>query len=90
VTKSDEILIHVLAVHSNGANQVHARATLRLGEPKPGDMIWFQGTDRVKHELKIVSVERSSRLWTIVLSGAESDLERLVGGTYLYGTEIKS
>ncbi len=87
MTNSGKILIHVLAVHSHSADQVRARATLRLGDPRPGDLVWFQGMDCVRRELKIVNVKRSSRLSTLILSGTESDLEHLVGGTYLYGVE---
>ena len=83
-------LIHVLGVHPTGANEVQARATIRLGDPKPGDRVWFQGSELVKHELEIVSIRRSSRLWTIGLTGTESDLEQLVGGTYLYDSDIGS
>ncbi|VUX55665.1 protein of unknown function [uncultured Woeseiaceae bacterium] len=89
MTNSGKILIHALAVHPNGANQIFARATLRIGNPRPGDLVWFEGVDRIKHELEIVEVKRTSRLWTIVLSGAESELEHLIGGTYLYGKEAK-
>jgi hypothetical protein len=81
-------LIHVLGVHPTGANEVRARATIRVGDPQPGDRVWFQGAELMKYELEIVSIRRSSRLWTIAFAGKGSDLEQLVGGTYLYGSDI--
>jgi hypothetical protein len=81
-------LIHVLAVHPARAEEVHARATIRAGSPKPGDRVWFQGTGLKKHELEIISIRKSSHLWTIALSGSKSDLEQLVGGTYIYDSDI--
>jgi hypothetical protein len=88
VNKFQKTLIHVLAVHPISANEAGTRATVRLGDPKPGDQVWFQGSGQVKHELEIVSIRKSSRLWTIALTGQASDLEQLVGGTYLYDSEI--
>lgn len=90
VTNSGKLLIHVLAVHRDVAKQTRARVTLRLGDPKPGDQVWFQGTDCVKRKLNIVDISQTSRLSTIVLSGAKADLEHLVGGTYLYGLDSVS
>lgn len=85
---SKNTLIHVLAVHPTSANEIRVRATIRLGDPEPGDRVWFQGAELTRHELEIVSIRSSSRLSTIVLTGSRSDLEQLVGGTYLYGLDI--
>ena len=85
MTNSEKVLIHVLAVHRGFANQTRARVTLRHGDPKPGDLLWFQGMDGVKRELNILDIKETSRLSTIVLGGTRTDLEHLVGGTYLYG-----
>jgi len=84
---SEKVLIHVRSVRRQAADQIRARATLRLGEPKPGDLVWFQGMDSVRRELNVVDIKKSSRLSTIVVSGTETDLEHLVGGTYLYGMD---
>ncbi|MCJ7591044.1 MAG: hypothetical protein MUO51_06790 [Woeseiaceae bacterium] len=87
MSKSEKLLIHALAIHSEKPGEVRARVTVRLGEPNPGDRVRFEGTDRVIRELKIVEVKQSNRLSTIGLSGSEEDLRHLVGGTYLYGAE---
>jgi hypothetical protein len=87
MSNSGKLLIHALAVHSEKPGTVRARATIRLGDPAPGTRVWFEGTDRVARELEIVDIRQSPRLSTITLSGKPSDLEHLVGGTYLYGME---
>jgi hypothetical protein len=87
MNKSKKLLIHALAIHAEKPGMVRARATVRLGEPAPGIRVWFEGTDRVMRELEIVNIKQSSRLSTITFSGEASDLEHLVGGTYLYGGE---
>jgi hypothetical protein len=88
VNDPKKTLIHVLAVHPTSADEAQVRATIRLGDPEPGDRVWFQGPELIKHDLEIVSIRKSGRLWTIALAGTVSDLEQLVGGTYLYGSAI--
>ena len=87
---SEGILIHALAIHRETTGTVRARVTLRMGDPALGDRLWFEGTDRVRRELEIVEITRADRLSTVTLSGAEIDLQHLVGGTYLYGIDISS
>ena len=92
MSDTEKLLIHVLAIHAERPGNVRARVTIRLGDPAPGGRVWFAGTDRMIRELEIVDVKKSPRLSTITLTGAIPDLERLIGGTYLYGGEqdIKS
>ena len=85
MTSPHKLLIHALAIHSEKPGTVSARATVRIGNPAPGDHVWFECTDRVKRELEITGLKQTSRLSTLTLSGAEEDLKHLVGGTYLYG-----
>ncbi|MCJ7590406.1 MAG: hypothetical protein MUO51_03550 [Woeseiaceae bacterium] len=87
MSKPNQLLIHALAIHTEKPGTVHARATVRLGVPSPGDRVRFEGTDRVMRELKIVDIKQSNRLSTLGLIGSEEDLRHLVGGTYLYGAE---
>lgn len=87
---SKKLLIHTLAIQAEKPGTVRLRATVRLGEPTPGDHVWFESTDRVRRELEIVHIKQSGRLSTLTLCGAEEDLQHLVGGTYLYGVESQS
>ena len=87
---SKQLLIHALAIHAGKPGTVRARVTIRIGKPTPGDRLHFECTDRVKRELKIVDIKQSKHLSTLTLSGAEEDLQHLVGGTYLYGAESQS
>jgi len=90
VTNTDKILIHILAVRRVSANRIQARATLRLGDPKPGETLWFEGIDRARRRLDLISVKRTKRLSTILLEGMQPDLDHLVGGMYVYGGSIDS
>lgn len=87
MSDSNNLLIHALAIHPEGPGVVRARVTIRLGEPAPGDRVWFAATDRVRRELEIVDIRRSDRLSTVSLRGSNEVLSQLVGGTYLYGME---
>ena len=87
MSNSESLLIHALAVHPDKPGIVRVRSTVRLGDAFPGVRVWFEGTDLVVRDLEIIGVKRSPRLSTITLSGDPSDLEHLVGGTYLYGRE---
>ena len=84
---SQNLLIHALAIHAGKPGTVRARVTVRIGKPSLGDHVRFECTDRVKRELEIVDIKQSHRLSMLTLSGAEEDLQHLVGGTYLYGAE---
>ena len=90
MSKSENLLIHALAIHVEKPGMVRARVTVRLGEPTPGNHVRFEGTDRVMRKLEIVDLRQSNRLSMITLSGSEEDLQHLVGGTYLYGAEGQS
>jgi len=77
-------LIHVLATHAVEDGRINTRATIRLGDPKPGDRVWYEGVDREHRILTVMSVERASRMTTVVFAGRAEDIGGLIRGTYLY------
>ena len=77
-------LIHVLATHAAEDGRIRTRVTIRLGNPKPGDRVWYEGVDREHRILTVMSVERASRMTTVVFAGRAEDIGGLIRGTYLY------
>lgn len=78
-------LLHVLAADPPENGQVRTRSTVRAGVPKVGEKYWFEDIDRVRRMLTVLSLTPSPRWWTIVFSGLEQDLGRIVTGTYIRG-----
>ena len=83
-TRATLTLIHVLAADPPRGGKVRTRSTVRSGEPRVGDLFWFERTDRHRRGLTIASIERSPRWLTIDLRGSPEDLGRITAGTYLY------
>jgi hypothetical protein len=79
-------LIHVLATHVSEEGRISAKVTIRLGNPKPGDRVWYEGTDSKRRVLTVESVERATRMSKVVFAGDAEDIGELVRGTYLYAT----
>jgi hypothetical protein len=78
-------LLHVLAADPPENGQIRTRSTIRAGAPKVGGRYWFEDADRNRGTLTVVSLKASPRWWTIVFSGLQRDLGRIVTGTYIRG-----
>jgi hypothetical protein len=78
-------LLHVLAADPPENGKIRTRSTVRSGAPKVGDRFWFEDPDRNRRTLTVVSLNPSPRWWTIVFSGLQQDLKRIVTGTYIRG-----
>ena len=80
------LLIHALSARIEDDSRLcRIRATVRAGQPAEGQVVHFEGLDRVRRELTIERSRETPHLYTIWLAGAEEDLKLLVPGTYLHG-----
>lgn len=80
------LLIHALSVRLEDDPRVcRVRATIRAGSPDAGQVVYFEGLDRVRHELTIRRVRDTHHLWTIWLEGEPEDISSLLRGAYLHG-----
>ena len=85
----ERILIHALAVWPGSEGNCKIRATVRAGEPKTGDEMWFEGRDLQSRMLVIHDVRITPRLSTIALRGEPDDVQALEGGMYLHNRDWK-
>lgn len=85
MTETTLTLIHILAVQPDSPGSIRTKGTVRTGEARIGDRLWFEGADRKRRQLTVVSIEHTPRWSTIVFSGRRPDLERVVTGTYIRG-----
>jgi hypothetical protein len=84
--KAEALLIHALSVRFDEDPSIcRIRATIRAGSPSDGDVVYFEGLDRLRRELVIRRVRQSPHLYTIWLQGVEHDVKALLPGTYLHG-----
>jgi hypothetical protein len=77
-------LVHVLAADPPENGKIRTRSTVRTGVVQSGDRLWFEGVDRKRRDLTVVSVDHGDRWSTIVFSGRPQDLARIVTGTYVH------
>ncbi len=75
-------VIHVLAVHKLETDQRKVSATIREGDAKAGENVWFAAADGSHQEVQIVSRQDGRRHLTLELAGSAIDLLR--NGVYLY------
>jgi hypothetical protein len=83
----ERILIHALAVWPETQGRCKIRATVRAGEPKAGDEVWFEGRDLQSRRLVVQDVRVTPRLSTIALEGDPDDVDALEGGMYLHSRD---
>lgn len=80
---TQKLLIHVLAVFPEKEGKCKVRATIRSGDPRRGDKVWFETRELHRKNLVVCDVRPSPRLSTITLEGNPDDVAALEGGMYL-------
>ena len=83
----EKLLIHALAVWPESQGKCKIRATVRAGDPKAGDEVWFECRDLQSRRLVVQDVRITPRLSTIALQGEPDDVEALEGGMYLHSRD---
>ena len=84
------LLIHALAVWPEKTGTCKIRATIRSGDPRQGDEVWFETRELERKKLIVGDVRQSPRLSTISLEGDPQDIAALEGGMYLRSGDLAS
>lgn len=84
------LLIHALAVWPEKTGKCKIRATIRSGDPRQGDEVWFETRELERKKLIVGDVRQSPRLSTISLEGDPQDIAALEGGMYLRSSDPAS